>query len=125
MSDYDEYEYHDYYRDDDRLCYYCGDRPAQRRSKYCGGYCEYRDTVIVPMKKARFQYMIENNITIEDIINKAQKKEDTTKEAGLPMGASTGEQSELPPEAFVLSPTPTLEITQPETKETDETILQS
>ncbi len=35
---------HNYYQ----LCKYCGDKFT--KNLYCSGYCEYRDTVIVPRK---------------------------------------------------------------------------
>lgn len=40
MDEYDEYEYE---------CKYCGE--LSHKKLYCSGYCEYRDTVVVPKKK--------------------------------------------------------------------------
>jgi hypothetical protein len=48
----------DKYNDKD-LCEYCGDKPAYWDGVYCGGYCHYRDTQVVPKKQAMIKRIVE------------------------------------------------------------------
>jgi hypothetical protein len=43
-----------------RLCDYCGDNEVDSGRKYCGGWCEYQDTVRSPMKRNTMHNMIDN-----------------------------------------------------------------
>ncbi len=57
---YDDREYsEDYYKEVNELCEYCGDKPPSWDGKYCGGYCHYRDTQIVPSKQAMIKRIVE------------------------------------------------------------------
>lgn len=50
---------------DSIFCNYCGDKPARLPSKYCGGYCHHRDTVVVPNKIARLHNILNDPKKLE------------------------------------------------------------
>lgn len=55
VSDYEDYRGCSY----NELCEYCGDRPASWDGVYCGGYCHYRDTQVVPRKQEMIKRIVE------------------------------------------------------------------